>query len=191
MGYEQQIVNKALSWVGKQMTWIAFDPRQSSLCTGLDKGTLPGTINPTKLWRVNCFEMPLMAAIASNGITQWYVKKVVKNPNYYLKGYELRECNSNTSPRLGDLVFWKSLVDDTSILSRVFGKDESTSVDWGLDHVALATGKGDEVVSFWEDNVIKKTTIRAINDDLKERANGMKFKVSSARGPWYWKYWIW
>lgn len=192
MAYEQQIVNKADSWVGTHMSWIPFNPANSTLNGRLTGGTLVLPINPDVNWTVNCFEMPLMAAIDSNGITQWYVKKVLRDPNYYLKGHYLEVFSPNNMPRLGDLVFWKSQVSADSLLARVFGAEQSQAqIDWGLDHVALATGNGDEVISFWESNVIEKTSIGAINQFLSQAANGMGFIVSFSRGPWYWKWLIW
>ncbi|WP_086933542.1 hypothetical protein [Agarilytica rhodophyticola] len=192
MAYEDAIVKEATSWVGKKMKWVSFDPDKSTLYKKLSANNLTSPIIPSEAWSVNCFEMPLMAALSANALTKKYVTKMYNDMGYWLKGYQLKNYTSSVKLDKGDLVFWKSVVAETSILAKTIFKlgdnGSDDKISFGLDHVALATGNKDEVISFWEDNTIKKTSIAEVNSELAETCKGMEFKISKSRGPW--AYWI-
>jgi hypothetical protein len=194
---ELQIVEKANSWVGRTMNWVSQSSGKSNLLAALnDAGKAPQCgFEASEDWSLVCFEMPLLASLSVNAMTQWYTKKVIMEPEHYLKGHELRRYEAGNALQ-GDLVFWKHKQQATKLL-KLFDKGggDDTGAPFGLDHVALATGKRrgskSEVVSFWSSNKVESTTVEDITSQVREQFNNAEFEVTVARGPWYWGYYLW
>ncbi len=197
---ELAIVKLARSWAVNEgrMKWVSQSSGKSNLYAALsDAKRMPaGGFAPSEDWSLVCFEMPLLASLNVNAMTHWYTKKVIQNPAHYLKGHQLRGYKPGNALQ-GDLVFWKMKQKTNKLLSAFdrFGTSADTSVPFGLDHVALATGQlqgqESEVISFWESGLVEITTVGAITESVSRQFGEAEFDVSVSRGPWYWGYYLW
>jgi hypothetical protein len=145
------------SMVGQEATWVPSGAGSGNTfeawASAATEAAAPALGASTT---INCWEMVLLAAFRARVITWAWIHDLYVNRGMDTWVGRMASSTSlyvsgTSRPQRGDLVFWN-----------------------GLDHVALATGSGEEIISFWPPpdmpsrvgtvDKVKTTTITALSN---------------------------
>jgi len=162
-GFSDPTTIEMMNMVGEEAAWVPSGPNGRNTFNQWandDDEFNPPALNENTT--INCWEMVLLAAYRSGELPWIWIRSLYRGTDpshsWYtslplrMTGGDMNNYSTNNLPSEGDIVFFN-----------------------GANHAALATGRGDEIISFWPPpdqvpygygtvDAVKITTISALVD---------------------------